>query len=281
MTFLGKILIVLQLGLTLMFMALAGAVFTTHNNWKTRYEESRKALDAAQAKSATELNALQTQLDQLQQRFNDLQNEKITLEGKVTTLTQDNLRLDQDNKNLKIQLDSAKVNVQLAASEAEERNAESKLQRARNAELNQNRNQILDELNAERDKVFALELELEQIKQKESQLLRDLATMRTFLSARGLPSDPQQMLLGQSPPPPIDGKVLDTLTSRGQRLYVEVSLGTDDGLQIGHEMTVFNNSKYKGRIRIESVYPDRAVGVVVDKAPNSVIEKGDYVSTRL
>lgn len=282
MTFLGKVLVVIQLGLAVLFMAFAGAVYTSQTNWRAAHEQTRKALEAAQSKAQTDLNALQTQLDQLQQRYNQLQNEKIALEGQVTTLSDDNRRLDADNKALKIELDVARTTAQLASKEAEERGAESKLQRARNAELNQSRNATVAELNAERDKNFALELELAQIKQKESQLLRDLAVMRNFLASKDLPTDPKYMTVSTSPPPPVDGKVLEArVSTRGQRVYVEVSLGQDDGLVPGHVMTVYRGDKYKGKIRLEDVRPDKSVGVVVETAPNSKIEKDDYVTTRL
>uniref|UniRef100_A0A7C4QXM1 Uncharacterized protein n=1 Tax=Schlesneria paludicola TaxID=360056 RepID=A0A7C4QXM1_9PLAN len=282
MTFLGKVLVVVQLGLAVLFMAFAGAVFTSQVNWRAAHEQAKKALDAAQSKAQTDLNALQTQLDQLQQRYNQLLNEKTALEGQVTTLTDDNKRLDADNKALKIEVDVARTAAQLATQEAEERSAESKLQRARNAELNDSRNATVAELNAERDRIFALQLELAQIKQKEAKLLKDLAVMRNYLASKDLPTDPKLMTVGSAPPPPVDGKILEARpAARGQRMYVEVSLGQDDGLVVGHEMTVYRGDKYKGKIRLEDVRPDKSVGVVVETAPNSKIEKDDYVTTRL
>ena len=40
-------------------------------------------------------------------------------------------------------------------------------------------------------------------------------------------------------------------------------------------------NKYLGEIRLKLVTADRAVGVVVDRAKNGVIEREDYVTTKL
>ena len=45
MTFLGKIVIVVQVVLSLMFMAFAGAVFSVQTNWKTRAEGLQTRLE--------------------------------------------------------------------------------------------------------------------------------------------------------------------------------------------------------------------------------------------
>ena len=39
MSFVGKILVVVQLVLSVLFMALAGAVFSVHQNWKDKYDK--------------------------------------------------------------------------------------------------------------------------------------------------------------------------------------------------------------------------------------------------
>jgi hypothetical protein len=65
---------------------------------------------------------------------------------------------------------------------------------------------------------------------------------------------------------------------------VEITLGSDDGLAVGHELYVYRNGgqgKYLGQIRIVHLEPDRAVGRVLPETKNGVIERDDNVSTRL
>ncbi|MFN0053354.1 MAG: hypothetical protein ACKV0T_14315 [Planctomycetales bacterium] len=68
---------------------------------------------------------------------------------------------------------------------------------------------------------------------------------------------------------------------------MEVSLGSDDGLKPGHEMTVYRSglkgnqrSKYLARIKIVKSTPDKAVGQVIESSRNGLIQKGDYVTTK-
>ena len=50
MTTVGKILVVLHLVLSVIFMAFAGAVFTAQKNWRTAAEASDKALKTTKTK---------------------------------------------------------------------------------------------------------------------------------------------------------------------------------------------------------------------------------------
>jgi Na+-transporting methylmalonyl-CoA/oxaloacetate decarboxylase gamma subunit len=282
MSFLGKTLVVLHLVLSVLFMAFAGAVYTSQTNWRTAHGNLKKQLEQAQQKANTDLGALQTQLDQLQQKFAQTQNDKTTLEGQVNTLRDDNARLDGDNKQLKVEIDTLRTSSQLASQEAEERKEESKVQRARNADLNASRDALVVELNTEKDKTFALELQIAQMKEQHEKVLKDNAIMRAFLASRDLPVDTRMMTVASAPPPPLVGKILEARQEgKGNRVYVEVSLGQDDGLIAGHTMTVYRGDKYKGKIRLEDVRPVRSVGVVVETAPNSKIEKDDHVTTKL
>jgi hypothetical protein len=91
------------------------------------------------------------------------------------------------------------------------------------------------------------------------------------------------------PPPPVEGLVREVRKDQTNRTkWVHLTVGRDDGLREGHEMEVYrtaerNNgrAKYLGRIRIWSVTPDEAVGIVVDAAKNGIIEVGDNVTTKL
>ena len=282
MSFLGKVLVIVHLVLSVMFMAFAGAVYTAHTNWKTTADNATKATAAANSKAQADIAAIQTELDQLKQKYAELDNTKTALEGQVTNLTAENRRYDADNKALKIEIDTFRVNAQLASQEASERKEESKVQRARNADLNQNRDTLVTELNAANDKIFGQELLLAQLQEKHEKMLKDNAVMRSFLASKDLPVDIRQMTGRTTPPPPLEGFITSTRReAKGSRVFVEVSVGGDDGLVIGHTMTVYRGDKYKGRIRLESVYPDKAVGVVVETSPNSKIEKDDHVTTSL
>lgn len=281
MTFLGKVLVVVHLVLSVLFMAFAGAVFTAQTNWRTARDALQKQLSASQTQAQTEMAAKQSELDTVKAQLAATQNEKTTWEGRAKSLEQENARLDTENKSLKTSLDGQRTVAELNSQEAEERGQEAQVQRARNMELTKSRNDLAAELNSLRDQNFSLDLKLKDYAAKYDQLLKNYGIVRAYLASKDLPTDPRVMAIQSTPPPAVEGKILTARKEeKGNRLLVEVSLGQDDGLINGHTMTVYRGDKYLGRIRLEDVRPNRSVGVVVDTAPNSVIQVEDHVTTK-
>jgi hypothetical protein len=281
MTFLGKVLVVVHLVLSLLFMAFAGAVYTSQTNWRTKADAAQKAATAAQTAAQATQTELQTQITDLNAKLTASQNDKTTWEGKAKSLEDENGRLDTENKSLKTALDGQRTVAELNSQEAEERSKEAQVQRARNMELTQSRNTLASDVNSKSDELFALKLKLAENQEKYDALLKNYGIMRSYLASKDLPTDPRVMSVKSSPPPAVDGKILTARKEeKGNRTLVEISLGQDDGLINEHTMTVYRGDKYLGRIRLVDVRPDRSVGVVVDTAPNSVIQVEDHVTTK-
>jgi hypothetical protein len=78
------------------------------------------------------------------------------------------------------------------------------------------------------------------------------------------------------PAPRLTGVVNDV--SNGALL--EISRGSDDGLQIGHTLQVYRGSRYLGRVIVRQVYPDRSVAEVMKDFRRGPIQRGDRVTTR-
>ena len=55
----------------------------------------------------------------------------------------------------------------------------------------------------------------------------------------------------------------------------------DDGLQQGHELEVYRDDTYLGRVRIVTVRPDKAVAEVMKDYKRGFIQRGDRVASRL
>ena len=138
------------------------------------------------------------------------------------------------------------------------------------------------------DIVFDLRLQLGDRQQRHLVVLDELKTARLLARRKGgglgaLPSEDIQ------PPPPLSGKVVSSRYGIGNRiLYVEISVGSDDGIKEGQLLTIFRpgdgaaqKTKYLGQVRIIHVFPDKAVGTVREKAKNGVITKGDNVTSKL
>lgn len=282
MTPFGKILVVIHMVLSIIFMAFAGAVYTAQSNWMKKAADAKKAEDKARSDYANLQAELEKERTAAKQKEEQLQDQIKQLAGEKNSLQMENAILAADNKDLLTQRDSQKELARLNGEEAEERKRESTLQREKNSQLYQSRNEIIANLKQLEDKVFAMELQRQQFEEKYAQLLRENATMKSFLASKQLPTDTKLMTAGTQPPTDVDGVVLETRKAeKGGNEFVEISIGSDDDLRVGHTLTVFSQDKYLGRIRLIRVTPDRAVGLVIEKAKNSVIQRGDNVTTKL
>jgi hypothetical protein len=66
---------------------------------------------------------------------------------------------------------------------------------------------------------------------------------------------------------------------------MEITIGSDDGLVVGHELYLFRTSprpEYLGKVKIISVDPDQAVAKVIgNTVQGKKIKEGDIVSSTI
>jgi chromosome segregation ATPase len=283
MTTVGKILVVLHLVLSVMFMAVAGAVFTAQRNWMKDSAEKAKQLAAVNAKLKDQQSEFERERTDLTTKNDGLKDQVTRLTGEKAALTTQVMTLQTDNEKLTAANDIQSDQAKLAAVEAQARKTEADLQREKNAVAFKSREELLKELQDTKDKLFGTELQMRDMVERHNVVLNDLKTIQMWNRSKGYLTDPKVMVVQSSPPPPLEGKIKDYYKEKkGDRELVEISLGSDDGLTIGHKLTVYNGQgRYLGQIRLTSVQPDKAVGIVTEKAKNTVIQKEDYVTTKL
>lgn len=289
MSFLGKILVVVQVVLTILFMAFAGAVSATHTSWK---EAHRKVTEQLGTKTKD------LQLEQARAK-----EEASTLQTKLETATQDAALKDAENRELKTRLETltaeydqvktaAAVKTQLASISAEDN--EARLEEAtRLREVAKHRLEayetVVVELKKTMDQVVDLTKNIDSLKANYEVALKDKATLEQIITTNKLSTDPNSYDALRSAPPLVRGKVLETSKSRlGRSELLAISLGSDDGLNRGDKLSVYRSGleknespQYLGQIEIISLEPDRAVGMMIDKTKNSMIQEGDDVTTGL
>ena len=307
MTFVGKILVVVQVVLSLCFMAFAGAVFTVQANWRTKFENAQKQVtdletrnremntqfEDFRAKSAKLVLGPEAQVAQLEERLNNeaaygLEEQLQTVKAQVTTLNSEKQALNNSLSATQTQRDNALAEVSIAKQEATARRAEAIQQRDRNAKLHATLDDTLKKLRASEDDLFnknRLVTELSSKFDLKSKSLDDAnEIIRRNEYDRGV-------LAKTSPkPPPIVGGIVKDIreNTSGSTKLVQITLGSDDGIKVGHTLIVYrpaekNNGlpKYLGKIQVVRVTPDEAVGSVIERDKNGVIERNDNVTTQL
>ncbi len=285
MTFIGKLLVIIQFVLTMCFMALAGAVYTSQVNWKTTADALQTRIDQDEKDHETEVVEFKKQVDDLKKQLVDAQNESSDARNEVVSLQQ---RFDQQKTEvdrLKVQVNTQESLATIAGNEATIRRDEALLHRRINEGLNQAQNALNAQVSQLEDENFNLKVELKDVGDRYNELLKTSSSYRRLLAANGFETDPKKIDRDLAPVPLVQGEVLKAEKARrGGREYIEVSIGSDDGLSEGSTLYVYRageRAQYLGEIKLTLVHPDKAVGIVVEKAKNGVIERKDYVTTKL
>ena len=130
---------------------------------------------------------------------------------------------------------------------------------------------LTDELNGLKSKRIDLESEIKNLRDQATLYQAMADTRGAALAAAGL-KDPDDV-----PPSDLKGVVLAV----GSDSSVEISVGRDDGLRQGHQLDVFRNGSYLGRIEIRTIADDKAVGKVLPSFRKGFIQAGDRVASKV
>jgi ribosomal protein S15P/S13E len=287
MTLLGKIFTVLILIMSVLFLGFSIVVYATHTNWRTvvsntepgkpglvqqleRQKEQNRQLKEMQADLTTTIA-----LEQAARRF-----ALAALESKLKARSDELMRVQQE----------------LAKLIATEGTTAGALVTAQNqlANLTTEVNQLRDDIKTAEQDVdaqYALVVqrtdEVNQLRrlkadleQREAPLLLQLSALKDVADKLGVRMDmlPDGTVRTDVDdiPPKVDGVVVNV----GEKDLIEISIGDDDGIKKGHELDVYRDNAYLGKVIIVKTSPDRAVGEIIPEFKKGIIRKGDRVATK-
>ncbi len=272
MTLVGKIFTMLILVMSIVFMSFSMMVFATHKNWKDQAGKLSGQLTAANT-------ALKDAKDALEREKMELAREQAARKAALAALQVRTTRAEDTAAATTKQLADASAALSKASATAEE--AQRRL-----AALETENKTIRDGLRRAQqktDEMFLTVVDLtDKLNQAESlrqsldevnrQATQQMSQMKMVLDRNGLTADS----LVSHIPPKVDGVVVDV----SDRDLVEISIGADDGLKVGHSLDVYRGTQYLGRIVVKKTNPDRAVGQVMKELQRGQIKRGDRVTTR-
>jgi len=173
------------------------------------------------------------------------------------------------------------MNAKTALEDAEARRKDSILIRDQKAAVEKQANEFKLKQAELTDRIRELERILETATKHNTDLRERVAKFSALLRQNGLSDDISQ-IKGMESPPPVVGEVKRVDPSNRR---VELSIGSDDGLVVGHELFLFRQTprpEYLGKITIISVDPDQAVGRVIGTTyQGKKIKEGDLVSSTI
>jgi hypothetical protein len=281
MTHVGRILVVVIMAFSLVFLGISTVVFMTSKNWKE--ETAKKAAEVTKVnKSLTEAKA---QVDAAKKELADAQGQAATatqqLNDRIVKLEDQNKRNLEQITDIRGNLAKAVENAKAALDEAGAKRDETTLLKTQKSAVEKQANEFKLRQAELTDKIRELERVLDTATRNNSDLREKVAKFTTLLQKNGLPTDITQ-IKGVQSPPPVQGQIkrVDATNRR-----VEMSIGSDDGLVVGHELNIFRllpRPEFVGKIEIVAVDPDQAVGRVVGKTnQGKKIKEGDIVSSSI
>lgn len=278
----GKMLVVLQLCLSLLFVCFAGATFALQARWQeiavkaeekietlqndlndTLADREQKVTDANTARDAAieELRIAQTELTTAMQQ-------KDTAEGLLSEAIQAR--------------DKAQAESIRATAEAASRHQETLSLREETTSLQKSMAVQLAEIRQKDSQILDLTGTVATLQRTQERLFTENANLNDLLRENNI--DPSQVVIGSVPEPvdKVDGYVVARRQNRSQTLeFVQITIGSDDKIKEGMTLYVYRDGTYVCDIEIQRVNPDSAVGVVVASTRRSNTRKGDRVTTQL
>jgi hypothetical protein len=284
MNIIGKIFLFAVFIMSLVLMTLAGAIAISHRDWKAEVLRKQEECLPGQSpgykvqleQAEKERESLESQIARLQTRVAEsekardqvvakLQSALIEKNDELVKLRGDREKLQEEQKQQVALLEKTTEDLRAAREQVEQFTKQVADQQAK-VDAQVNRSAELSAQLAE-SKSF-----LEIAEERKAQLERQLVNARLLLQQAGLDIDN----LPKDRVPALDGQVVAVATGS-----IEVSLGSDDGLQVDHVLEVYRQGQYVGRAVVTSVKPDRAVARIVKEYSRGVVQRGDRVTTRL
>jgi len=280
MTFVGKILVIVIMVFSLFFLALSTVVLTTSTNWKaevTKLNTAKKSLEDEKQRLGNEVATQKTNLDLAKDEFAKAE---ATFKTQIKDLTESNTRRQAEITEQRAAVETALQEVTKAQDEAAARISEAKVL-AQNLQTVQKQRDEFKIQQIELDQqILVLKRELEVAQNNNKNLRERLAVLDSVVRKAGLSTDVATHK-GLAAPPEVEGEVTN-VDARGTTL--EISIGKDDGLVEGHELTVYHTTptpEYLGTVRVISTDPDQSAVKVIRTYHGKKIQKGDHVTTKI
>ena len=284
MTLLGKIFTMLIFIMSLVWMSFSVMVYVTEKNW--REEVLRKPDDVQGDQRVGYVYQLQAQRELVEQRDEELRELQKELQREraarayalsaleeAATIEAD-LRRAAEKTQIELMAAHREANRALADTQTRLEALSTEIADARVAikDAQQDRDEKLERVVFLTDEVHKAEDLKRRLEERQAELVAQISRMQKVLRAKDL-SEYEDV---DGIPPPLDGLVLDV-----RKNFMEISLGSDDGLKVGHQLEVFKDRTYKGRIVVRRTDPDRAVAEIIPELRKGEIQKGDKVRTKV
>ena len=285
MNLVGKIFVFLIFLMSLVFATFSVIVYSAHTNW--RDEVLRE--EAVGDKPVGWKPQLEYQLQVNQELEAQLAEREDMLAREIAARRRVVAQLETEKERLLAQQGEAQGNYDALLKLHEEKlvaleNATADIQRVQ-GEIDELRQVIKDqqntietsfrELTLRTESIHQLEGEVGRLNETNESLVDQVARAKLVLERNGLSvHDPDD-----ENPPALEGRIL-AVRQRDKDTFVELSVGSDDGLEVGHTLQVFRGDRYLGNVVVVRTRPDRAAGQIDRATRKGPIQVRDRFESR-
>ncbi len=290
MTLLGKIFTVLILIMSVLFLAFSIMVYATHTNWQ-------KVVNNPSPASGEELGLRQklekqiTVNKQLKEAQADLVS-SIALEQAARRFALAALETKLKSRVAELELVQQELG-KLTATEGTTAGALVAVQKELNnvtGEVKTLRGEIRvaqQDVYTQFDKVVTLTDNVNQLKRikkelesRQAPLVTSVAALKSAMEKLGKRVEVSKDGLVRTDVNQIAPKVDGVVTKVGIKGLLEISIGEDDGIQVGYTLDVFRDNSYLGKVTVLKTAPDQSVVKIIPKFKQGPIKEGDRVATK-
>jgi uncharacterized phage infection (PIP) family protein YhgE len=274
MSSIGKILVVVNLALSLLVLGAAGALLSKGEATKkdvtelgTKLKAAETARTDAESQYAERERALNAEKQRLEEDKNDLEVAKDNAENKAQ-------RAEVDNQQLRD--DITKINAKLETIES---SLSGTLQR--NQELTDLNGTLREEAmkaktEAQQSEMGKRDLEdaIAEGKRKVQELEDELAAAKETAAAGGAPGAAGSPMASV---PRIEATVKEVNLADG---FVVLDKGRNQSVERGYTFNVTRDGNYLGRVKVDMLFANYATALIEEQAPNARFQTGDVASTQ-
>jgi hypothetical protein len=280
MTFVGKILVILIMAFALVFLGISTVVFTTATNWSEKSKKQGESITKIQG----QLRDAQARLVDAEAKLKAAEAEQKTAiaqrETRIADLTKQVTDTEGEMTASRSQLETAQNNAKVSLAEATARKGQIDVLNETLGKAQTQANEFNNQNIELKDQIRVLEREKAAAEQNAKDLRSFNGRAIAYLNKMGVSPEKVNSLDPTSVPPAVEGKVMELNPTKRS---MEISIGSDDGLAVGQELYIFRvqpRAEYIGKVKIVSIYPDKAVAEVIgNTVSGKKVQENDIVSS--
>ncbi len=270
MNLLGKILTLLIMVMSILFLFVAFMVAASHQNWKAIAIENQSIAN----QSLENQKAIKAEVDK---KVQAIEREKVARQLMLAQLESQWQAEKRKYESKEKELINAQASLQIAVQtlqQAEQRLTE---QDGQVTSLETQIRGLVENITLEHSKVIELQTQVfenrgkvDALEQEKAVLANSLAKSSKVLNSLG--KDENSLTAHIAP-------VLNGFVTNASREFIEFNLGQDDGVLTGHTVDIYREGSFRGSAVVTRTENNRAVARLIPEMTKAAIERGDRVTT--